>query len=114
MRDQADAAGPEAGVFARAFHLPGEFLRESAEHGGGVHAHLLEQPAAHHPHHAAAFVFAARPGRLFKTAGRAGIKPRRCFILQRFERRHDAVAQLFKPGARLRLADLEIGHGAGF
>mgnify|MGYP003346976568 CR=1 FL=1 len=60
MGDQADAAGPEARVFARAFHLLGEVGREGAEHRGGVHADLFEQAATHHAHDAAAFAFAAR------------------------------------------------------
>ena len=50
MRDQAEARGPEAGIFAGAFHLFGEVGGEGAEHGGDMHAHLLEQPPSHHAH----------------------------------------------------------------
>src|SRR6185437_5571044 len=109
VSDQADAAGPEAGILARAFDLLGEVGREGAEYGGGVHADFLEQPAAHHTHHAAAFVLAARPGRLFETARRARIKLGWRLVFQRFERRHDAIAQLFKPGTGLRFAGLDHG-----
>ena len=58
MRDQADAARPEARIRLGARDLRAELRAELAPDGGDVHADLLEHPPAHHAHHAAA---AARP-----------------------------------------------------
>jgi hypothetical protein len=114
VRDQADAAGPETRVFAGALHLLGEFRREGAEHGGRMHADLLEQPSAHHAHDTAAFVVTPGPRSLYKAPGLAGIEVGGGLILQRLEHGHDGVAQAFKPGARLCLAGFQIGHGRAF
>ena len=75
VRDQADAAGPEARILRRAGDLRAELRAELAPHGGDVDADLLEHPPAHHAHHAAAAVArrprSAAPGGALEAAGRA-------------------------------------------
>ncbi len=74
---------PEAqkrGIVGGARNLRAEFGREFAVHGRAMHADLLEQPAVHHRHHAAAARLAgmvgAVPGRAHEAAGVAGIERR--------------------------------------
>ena len=103
MRDQRNAARPEARVLLGARHLLAELGRELAVHRRGVDADLLEDAAMHHRHDAAAAlavvalpVASARSGRApTRHAGRSSV------ILDRLEGRADAVAQRLEPGARL-------------
>jgi hypothetical protein len=96
------------GIVGRARNLRAEFRREFAVHGRAMHADLLEQPSAHHRHHAAAAGLAgmvgALPGRAHEAPGLAGIERCRRLVFQPLERRADVVAQGFEPGPRARLA----------
>src|SRR5665213_177926 len=81
-----------------------------------MHTDFLEQPAAHHAHHAAALIgairaFRALPWRALEFPRRAWIKRVRCLVFERFERSHDAVAQGFEPASCACFLGVEIGHG---
>ena len=67
-----------------------------AVHGRDVHADLLEQPAVHHAHDAAA-ALGRGSRRLLRSGRRAEVRGR--LVLQRLEGGADAVAQGFEPGA---------------
>src|SRR5262245_61167936 len=105
MRDERDAARPEARVLVGAGNLLGELRRESAVHGRGVTAGLLEHAAGHHRHDATASVAAGmiRAGpRLAHEAADllllATGKPFG-FVLERLEARAEEIAQFLEPGA---------------
>ncbi len=87
-----------------------------------MHADLLEHPAVHHRHDAAAAraagVIGALPGRALEAAGRAiGQRaPAGSASSTVSKRRADVVAQLLEPGAGAVLAGVErrsVGEGAG-
>ena len=133
MGDEADPARPEARILRGAGDLAPELFGEFAVDGRDVDADLLEHPAAHQGHHAAAAVAGgvrvgigtgragravahppASPGRPLEPAGRtaAGQRQRlaRQFVLQGFEGRAEAVAQGLEPVPRVVL----LGFGAGY
>ena len=119
MRDQRDAGSPETRIIGGAGNLLAEFGRELAEHGGAMHAYLLEHAPVHHRHHAAAAglagVVGARPGRTHEAAGglHAERRVRRQGVLEGFESGADVVAQGFEPGAGAGLAGVEVGRVHG-
>ena len=110
------------GSVVRAGDLLAELRRELAMHGRDVHADLLEHPARHHRHLAAA----ARRRRYDPCAatacGRSG--RRRChkvrcrrLALDRLEGRANVVAQPREPGARAVPCGVEvaaIGRGGSW
>ena len=99
MGDQRDAGGPEPRIGFGSGNFLAEFGREFAEHGRDVDADLLEHPALHHRHHAAAAgragVIGAAPRRADESAGRlrGERRVRGQRFLQRFESRADVVPQ---------------------
>ncbi len=71
VRDQRNAARPEARVLLGARHLLAELGRELAVDGRDVDADLLEDAAVHHRHGAAAaLALVALPRRALEAAGR--------------------------------------------
>src|SRR5690606_22133676 len=121
MRDEGDAARPEARILVRAGYLLPHLLGEGAVDGRNVDADLLEDAASHDRHDAAARIrgratrrvfcgsrLADRslPGLAFEAPGLPPIRHRPGqFVFQSFERRADAVAKRFEPDTR-RLAML--------
>ena len=105
----------EARVLVGAGDLLAELRAELAVHGRDVDADLLEHPAAHDRHHAAAAVLArlaalALPGLALEAAGRqVGVRAGE-LGLDLLELGADAVAQRFEPGARVGFALIEVGH----
>ena len=100
MRDQRDAARPEPRIGIGARNLRRELGTERAPHRRDVDADLLEHPAAHAGHDAAATAV-ARPRLAREAAGRqvlvigTGVA-----ILERLERAADPIAQRLEPDAR--------------
>ena len=112
--DDRQARRPEARVGLAAGNSLGEFRRQSAEHGRGVDAHLLEQAAAQHRH---ASPTARRAGaveaapRFDDEAARRDARRRQgAFVLERFHRRDQAKLQRREPGFGGALAMFERVH----
>ena len=101
--DQADPCGEEPRVLLRTGHVRGHLGREGPEDHRGVDPDLLEQPAVHHRHHAAAARL-ADPGLALEPAGFARIQVGGRGVLEGLEGRQDPVTQRFEPGARPGLA----------
>src|SRR5581483_12069778 len=101
MGDQRDARSPEARILGGALNLRAEFRRELAMHRRAMHADLLEQPSAHHRHHAAATgratMVGALPGRADKATRGAVIERGGSLVLEPLESRADVVAQGLEP-----------------
>src|SRR5690606_31011050 len=113
MRDQGNTACPETGIVLGARNLPAKFRRELPMDGGGMNPNLLENPAAHDRHDAAAaLAILTLPGRLLE-ASRLPWGLRACqFVLDRLECGADAIAQGFEPCSRLFLLFLDVGGQA--
>src|SRR5215218_8548932 len=103
VRDERDAAGPEARILLGARDLAAEFWREFSMHRRDMHAHLLEHAAAHHGHDASAAgsadMILALPGRPLEPTGLGSLRGEgsRHLILQGLERGADPVAQQCEP-----------------
>ena len=120
VRHQRDARGMEARVLVGAGNLLAELRAELAVHGRDVDADLLEHPAAHDRHHAAAAILArlaalALPGLALEAAGRQVAVRAGELGLDLLELGADAVAQGFEPGARSSgvCVWIEVGHAEG-
>ncbi|KAF1853478.1 hypothetical protein Lal_00013840 [Lupinus albus] len=114
VRDQADARRPEFAGLRRTGDVGAEFRAEGAVDGRDVDPDLLEHPALHHRHGAAAALAAAmvRAGpalALEPAGGQVGMGAGQ-LVLQRLEGGADAVAQLLEPGGG---AGLALFDGAG-
>ena len=101
-------------VVGGAGHLRPEFGGKFAVHRRAMHADLLEQPSAHHAHHAAtaglAAMVGALPGGSHEASCIVGIERGRRFIFQLLERQAKIVAQGLEPGPGARLAIVDHGH----
>ena len=92
-------------------HGLGELRAELAMHGRDMHPHLLEQAPVHHAHDAPrrprdGARASVRTVRARRDRGRRAPRPPR-----RLEGAVQLVAQVGEPGARLRLAGVQVGGG---
>ena len=116
--DQADAAGPEVSVgLVGAGYLGSESFRKSPVYKGKMDADLLEHPATHQAHTAAAEVFGAvstGPVSQLEPTCRAFVQGRGGCIFERFKAGADVFLEGFEPCACAGLAGIQIriSHGA--
>ena len=114
MRDQRNTGSPEPRIIGGARNLRAKLRRELAVHRRAVHADLLEQPAAHHRHHAAAAgragVVGALPWRTHEAPRAIRIKRGRRVVFEPLEGCADVVAQRLEPAPRPCLAIVDDGY----